>query len=93
MAIHIRSYFDYLLPALKAMLIELTPKYIDIVVTDKERSLAMTALHCLQEMLDSIGEPVLAVSDDTFTSIVSAVKDVLRGKVCERRRLLAHPIT
>ena len=72
------------------MLIELTPKYIDIVVTDKERSLAMTALHCLQEMLDSIGEPVLAVSDDTFTSIVSAVKDVLRGKVCERRRLSVH---
>ena len=93
MAIHITSNFDYLFPALKAMLIELTPKYIDIVVTDKERSLAMTALHCLQEMLDSIGEPVLAVSDDTFTSIVSAVKDVLRGKVCERRRLLVHPMT
>ena len=72
------------------MLIELTPKYIDIVVTDKERSLAMTALHCLQEMLDSIGEPVLAVSDDTFTRIVSAVKDVLRGKVCEKRRFLVH---
>lgn len=70
-----------MLVALKAMLAELTPRFLDIVVTDKDRSLAMTALHCIQEMLDSIGEQVLAVSDDTFTSVISAIKDVLRGKV------------
>lgn len=73
--------FHFFHAALKEMLKELTPKYIEIVISEKDRSLAMTALHCIQEMLDSIGEPVLAVSDDTFTSIVSAVKDVLRGKV------------
>ncbi|XP_067929323.1 importin-4-like [Watersipora subatra] len=66
--------------ALKAMLEELVPKFIDTVAQDTDRSAAMTALHCIQEMLDSIGESVLRVSEDTFTSIISVVKSVLRGK-------------
>ena len=64
------------------MLEELVPKYLDTVSTDTDRSIAMTALHCIQEMLDSIGEPVLRVSEDCFTTIISVVKNVLRGKVC-----------
>ena len=67
--------------ALSAMLSELVPKFLDMVCTEKDRSFSMTALHCLQEMLEKIGEPVLRVSDDTFTTIISTIKDVLRGRV------------
>ena len=67
------------------MLGELLPKYLDTVSEDPDRSVAMTALHCIQEMLDSIGEPVLRVSEDSFHNIVSVVKNVLRGKVCVSR--------
>lgn len=70
--------------ALQALLTELVPKYLDLVSHDKNRSHAMTALHCIQEMLDSMGEPVLRVSEETFTDIISAVKDVLKGKVSSR---------
>jgi len=63
------------------MLGELVPKFLEQVRTERDRSLAMTALYCLQEMLDSIGEDVLKVSDDCFTTIVSTIKAVLCGKV------------
>lgn len=77
-----------MIAALQALLAELVPNYLDRVCHDKDRSLAMTALHCIQEMLDSMGEPVLQVSADTFTDIVSAVKNVLKGKVTPLTPLL-----
>ena len=79
--------FVVLTVALHALLAELVPKFMDMVETEKDRSMAMTALHCMQEMLDSIGEPVLRISQDAFVQLVTTVKKVLQGKVSHARYL------
>ena len=77
-----------LLVVLGTMLGELVPKFIEMTRTDKDRSIAMTALHCMQEMLDNIGGPVLQISEDCLQVITAVAKEVLSGKVNDT---LPHP--
>ncbi|KAH9499795.1 Importin-4 [Bulinus truncatus] len=66
--------------ALKMMIVGVVPKYLEAIKTELDRTLVMTAVDALQEMLSKIGQPVLAITGAT-DAILTAMKEIFTHKV------------
>ncbi|KAK0045008.1 importin-4 [Biomphalaria pfeifferi] len=66
--------------ALKMMIVGVVPKYLEAIRTEMDRTLVMTAVDALQEMLLKIGQPVLSITGAT-DAILTAMKEIFTHKV------------
>ncbi|ESO82779.1 hypothetical protein LOTGIDRAFT_229803 [Lottia gigantea] len=66
--------------ALKNMLNTIIPMYLEIIKTDKERTVVMSAVDSLAEILTKIGRPALEITGAT-NPILSAMKAIFTHKV------------
>lgn len=66
--------------ALKTMLCTVVPKYIEIAREDQDRTVVMSAVDSLHELLERLGLAVLQVTDTT-DSILQTMKDIFTHQV------------
>ncbi|XP_005096783.1 importin-4 [Aplysia californica] len=65
---------------LNTMIQGIVPKYLEAIKTELDRTVVMTAVDSIQEMLDKIGQPVLAITGAT-DAILTAMKEIFTHKV------------
>ena len=51
------------------------PKYLEAIKTELDRTVVMSAVDSIQEMLDKIGQPVLAITGAT-DAILTSMKEI-----------------
>ncbi|XP_059170198.1 importin-4-like isoform X2 [Physella acuta] len=68
------------LTALKMMIVGVVPKYLEAIKTEVDRTVVMTAVDALQELLDKIGQLVLSITG-AADAILSAMKEIFTHKV------------
>ena len=72
--------FAVVFPALYSMLEQIVPKLNEIICTDEDRQVAMLILEALNDMMKSIGQPVLQ-QPEHLDMLTATVKLVLQNKV------------
>ncbi|CAL1538181.1 unnamed protein product [Lymnaea stagnalis] len=65
---------------LKMMIVGVVPKYLEAIKSELDRTVVMTAVDSLQELLDKIGQPVLSITG-AADAILTAMKEIFTHKI------------
>lgn len=68
------------------MILGVVPRYLEAIKSEMDRTVVMSAVDSLQEMLDKIGQIVLSITGAT-DAILTAMKEIFTHKVGEHVRL------